>query len=244
LSISSWNIHPGQGNHQLYSKLISSTYFNLFGLPFSLDIPILLTSQFLDDTLSAQRLSLGDLAFYAGKRFGTFEPRVGLIVPLFYSTKGAWIGSNNTKLRLGLGYRAEEGYHGSSRLSAEMMYSLSMNSQDALLSFPSSDVYVSVKGVHPVNDKTDAGVEILLTGKYAVWNYWKNSYNFQHVQEIGTGVYPAIFGDYRLSSTWYLSGKIGAGSGFKISNDRKPFNRETGDWTWATNFSVSINRYF
>jgi hypothetical protein len=244
ISASSWNVHSGEGNYTLFSKLTLSTYFSIAGFPASIDFPLALTSKIRSGDLSSQRFAPADLNFYIGKKFNSLEPRIGFTIPLFYSTKGEWIGSKNIKLRMGAGYRAVDNYKKSTRFSGEMMLSMCLNNSSGKLKTPSSNLYASIKGVQTLNKKINLGAELLTSGKYSVWKSWKDSYDHDNVRELGAGIMPEIFADFKFTKKFYASIKAGGGPGYNKSSAKKPLAESAGRWGWSSNLSISANRYF
>ncbi len=183
------------------------------------------------------------MSFYFGKKLELFEPRIGMVIPLFYSTDGEWIGSGNLKIRIGAGFRSGSGDY-KAGFSGETMVSMNLNNPGGLLKTPSADMYASVKRAVALNSKTRIVGELLITGKYSEWKHWKNSHDGDSVIEVGIGVMPMIIAEHRFDSKWFWSVKGGIGPGYGKSNAESVFADASGRWNWSSNVALSVNRYY
>ena len=101
-----------------YNKLSFDSYFSYGKLKGFIGFPILNTIDKRDSlNVNGHRIpydtvfgaiAAGDLSAYIGFHTGNFEPRLGIIIPLGYTTNsGVWLGSKNVIIRSGTGFSGE-----------------------------------------------------------------------------------------------------------------------------------------
>ena len=244
VSSGAWNVYQGHGDVMIFSKLTTSVYMALLETQVAVEAPIALTARFAQGKYADSRFAPGDLSFYVGKTLGSVQPRVGMVVPLFYETGGEWIGSGNIKIRAGIGLRSFDGVVQESGFSAEVMSSVSVNNPRGLLAFPSTDLSIDLKQSFRMSDRVLVGVALYLGGKYARWKNWRTSYDNSQVQEWGWGAMPTVYGQLSLNSRWFVSLKAGTGPGFKVSSEQGSVREARGSWSASSNLSVAGNYYF
>lgn len=229
----SWMVFSKSGRTSFFNKLSSTLYSSGGGLKRVISVPLAWTVS-ISKERTRGRFFPGDFDLYFGHRFGWFEPRIGLVVPLGYALgedwkKKAWIGSNNIKLQTGFSISKTGFEHIGLPFGLETMVSIAVTEDNAHYKKGSLGAAMYMKSSYALNKKINVGGELALYGKVATW-VWNGS------TEYGLTVLPTVFGNYRFGRKWYMGSKLGFGP--SLGFDHGPHRR-----SWSCDAGMSVQYY-
>ena len=244
--ISSWIYSPKHDDNNVhdytksyYNKLSASIYFKINSIKGYLGIPLLWTveNKYTSNNEKIENESkssvfLSDMSFYFGKKVLFIEPRIGMKIPLGYRIDGAWLGSRNIKLQIGIGLNSKVIEDRIINASGEIMWNLFLGEKYGTGKNGSWVIIPSAKMSYKFSDTFKIGIEILGSVQYVEWT-WSDE------KEFSAGIVPNIYSEIFLNSIIAINFKAGYGPGFK-----KGLNDNTIHYTAnSTNISIGINIY-
>jgi hypothetical protein len=229
----SWMVFSKSGKVSFFNKFSSTLYSSGGGIKRVISVPMAWTVS-VSKEQTRQRFFPGDFDMYFGHRFGWFEPRIGVVVPLGYGLdkdwkKKAWIGSDNMKIQTGFSISKTGFEHIGLPFGLETMVSIAVTEDNAYYKKGSLGAAMYMKSSYTLNKKTNVGGELALYGKIATW-VWNGS------TEYGLTILPTVFGSYRLTRKWYVGSKVGFGP--SLGFDHGPFRR-----SWSCDAGMSVQYY-
>ena len=229
----SWMVFSKSGRTSFFNKFSSTLYSSGSGLKRVISVPLAWTVSVREDDTKA-RFFPGDFDITFGHRFGWFEPKLGLIIPLGYAMdedwkKKAWIGANNIKLQTGFSISKTGFEQIGLPFGLDMNVSIALTEDNSHYKKGSSSAAMYLKSSYKVNKKFIVGGELALYGKIATW-VWNNS------TEYGMTILPTVFGNYRLGRKIYMGTKFGFGP--SLGFDHGPYRR-----SFSSDIGISIQYY-
>lgn len=191
-----------------FGKLSVSMYATVLGWKTFVSVPLALTVETSSVGERKAQLMLGDGRFWIGRRLWAFEPRLGMLVPLGYSTDGGegWIGSGNAALLGGVALNNAIRDDRRLRLSGEVMFKVELGG--GLAQWPSWSASPGAKiSVMPSSDWV-LGCEVLgsVSGMRWEWNRGQTEY--------GAGFVPHLFVERYIGRAG-VGAKVGWGPSWK-----------------------------
>jgi hypothetical protein len=230
-----------------FNKLTTDAWFTFAGfkgyasLPFAWTVETRYAMDAKLSDLTRRAFAPADMNLYLGKKFLFLEPRIGILLPLFYPTDRAWIGSKNVRLQLGVGLNANVHEVEKVNISGEIMWQLyisgNKNIEDALAYPGSWDLLPAFKFSVKPNDQWRLGLEIL---GFIKKNHWVWLESREHY-EATFGAVPNLFVDYDLTEKFNLGLKAGYGPSVKgVFSERTRLS--TKNLRYAENsLNISLN---
>lgn len=232
--VGSWiSFNSDNSNYTSYNKLSSDIYLGYNGWSGFIGIPLQsVVNHGTEET--KQAFSTGDLSFYIGRKISFIQPRVGMVLPLWYSTKkGVWLGSKNIIVKTGLGFSGSLFSSKTWKFGGEVYFKYNVAGfpqiEDSWGKSGSWAVDGSVKVVNKSIKKWDIGIEYL-GGYKKFYARWLKNKSFQGYQ-LSTSCVPHLFANYDITGRMYLSGKAGFGPSFK----REVTKNDRGEWEHSSN---------
>lgn len=208
---------PYTGDLRLYAfnkLLVIGMYGQAAGFPFYLSIPWLWTDR-IAASGDRNRIALGDGEFYAGRKTGKVESRIGLIAPLGYDRRDGdpWIGPGNVQVTLGMAFNPNiTRYSDRWEAAAEWKWAYALD--DAIAKAGSWQFYPGAKVAYRPGPAWKFGLE----GQgYWKASYWGRSASFSQAvlgaggrkAQWGAGLVPDLFAEAYLRPALALGAKAG-----------------------------------
>jgi hypothetical protein len=196
------------GTREDYGTLPSAAaYFSGWGWSGSIGVPVKSASKRIGDKT---RYSLGDGEVSAGRRLGSWTPRVSLKFPLYaWSVEDAamnelYIGSGTVDLGAGLGGRLPPVWL-PRRLSVQFDLEASAAMIPGLADIGSFHGLGVLQATHALGKRGKAGVNALFLYDRWVWipTYWDQE------KEINFSIVPGVVAGFRLFRATYVDAKAG-----------------------------------
>ena len=242
ISTGSWTVLNRDWEASYYNKLGLNGYFRIFDIKVHAGFPVAWTVE-----KEKERIFPGDFSFYTGKKIGRFEPRLGAVFPLGYGIddnwkKDAWIGTNNIRLRAGVGIGATEtDLVDGLRVGGEIMTTVALTGGNTHARPGSVGGYATAKTSVQLSDPFRLGLELPLYFGAArwQWTFVNDDGENENVNEYSGTFLPALYGEYHFGGMVYAGFKAGFGPSVKYSN-------ENPEWSYTGNstaYSVGLHLY-
>ena len=244
VSAGSWIATPTGGEPIYFNKFSITSYMTIQGFKVVPSIPIAWT---YESSKKRQRIFPGDGSIYIGRRIGSFEPRIGMSMPLGYANdrnwkNRAWISTNNVKAELGLAYGRTEDELEGMPISLEAMIATPLTEKNAYLRMGSISMIAFGKTYWRISEDLRWGGEFMVLASRSIWNwvYQAPSGKWEQVIESSIGALPSAWAEVRHTQNLLYSLKVGFGPQFKYSNQFPTLTHSAN----SLNVSLGAQWYF
>ncbi len=174
-----------------FNKFSTEAYFSIDQFKAHLSIPLAYTYESKND---ASQFGVADISWYLGWQFNKFQPRIGMVLPGIYSTKGSWIGSQDLRLLLGFTFQPHLYKEQGATFSFETAYYPYVSSKIGFAEPGSWELNSIAKGSYHFSNGFHLNLELLYNVSNMEWE-WTTPH-----REFKITTVPIISASYDISS--------------------------------------------